>query len=1316
MNYRTLTKSALLALTALAGTQVRAVDTDTMASFSIDTSSEVLTLLPHWNIRPNLSGFHFMAQDMGLTGGAPNQFYSLEGSVLPASNITAFTFYVPTGFGTDHVDISTKLANNGPADTTYSGLTSADPDLGTDYGSVRLYTIHHTLAGDQLTVIKTGAATASFVGDPKPMSGPGGTGTGYFGLTFSADNLGSGANVFYYLRTDPSNQHIQFGSLAPGLASAPADLHDLGINGATALAYTSDSITTRYGVQQMYFLRLDPITGFTILSTLNPVSGKASDMANLGSVYSTLTYVPGDVGYGSGQFYMTGTLETTWQSISFAAIDNQPIGASFAVNPTASSALPVTLTVVPGSIGAASISDPVGGVFTVTPTAPGLITLQATQVGSSAPAYEYNMLRQSFTITGVSTLAIDTQPTSQVAATGGSATFSVSASGTSTVGYQWRKAGVAIDGGVNASALSDTLMLANVQVADQAAYDVQVTNLSGTIVSNAVTLTVTSTSAPIIINSPLNEGGTIGAAFSFTINAAGSPTAYTASPLPAGLSLDTSTGVISGTPTTAGTTQVSLGATNGTDTGNSTVTITIAAANTAPVIVNDPLVAGGTTGTAFSFTIKASGSPTAYSASPLPAGLTVDTVTGIISGTPSSVGTTTVTLGATNLTGSSNAATLTIKIATVGVAPAIVNDSSVTAGGTAGTAFNFTVVAAGSPTSYTASPLPAGLSISVTTGAITGTPTSAGSTVVTIGATNASGTTTSTVTIDIVAAPGDAPIITNAASAGGIVGTPFSFAIIASGSPTSYDAPGLPAGLSINTVSGVISGTPSATATVTVMISATNDFGTAEASLAITVISATVHVPVRGPVGVIDLTNGAGAPPSGTVYAVAGLPKGLVLDPATGLVTGTASKPGTYTVTYRTVTTVNGVKTYGPRMTLVIVIDPLSADLSGGFEAILETLPLPGTPVGKVELLVNAKTGAFTGRLINSKAYPFSGLLSLDSTYNVGTASVIIKRESGLNPYRLDVTVDATQPDTNVFAVTLMQLDATNAVVSTLGQSESGVKLAIYTTATPTPWQGKYTLVLEESANLGGSPSPEGSGYGIITIAPARGFMVVKGKLGDGRVLSASLAPSADGSYRWYVSPYSTGGYFGGWIQFVPVAGIVAPYQVAGSGNSELYWEKSPYANDNSYRAGFGPVALIANAQRWTAPANGTPLSTSLNLGSSLIASSLTSASLPSADLPLLPTSLALSDKNKFVVTAPASNSSNFSVKARTFNGTFTLADGLFIGNLTLQDGRKVSVSGALLQQPVVGSGTTIGGGFFVIPPATAGAETVYGNVQFLAP
>jgi len=87
------------------------------------------------------------------------------------------------------------------------------------------------------------------------------------------------------------------------------------------------------------------------------------------------------------------------------------------------------------------------------------------------------------------------------------------------------------------------------------------------------------------------------------------------------------------------------------------------------------------------------------------------------------------------------------------------------------------------------------------------------------------------------------PVITSGTSVTGTAGSSFGYQITASNSPTSYAATGLPAGLVVNTSSGLISGTPSATGTTSTTISASNGGGTGSAALVITILPAPPATP-----------------------------------------------------------------------------------------------------------------------------------------------------------------------------------------------------------------------------------------------------------------------------------------------------------------------------------------------------------------------------------------------------------------------------------------------------------------------------------------
>ena len=151
-------------------------------------------------------------------------------------------------------------------------------------------------------------------------------------------------------------------------------------------------------------------------------------------------------------------------------------------------------------------------------------------------------------------------------------------------------------------------------------------------------LTVNTPPAPFItsVDAVTHEMAT---AFSYQITAS-SPTAilsYGATGLPTGLTINTSTGLITGTPTSASddaviTVTATISATNSAGTGNQNLVFTL---QQRPVITSSLATLNLTFDTPMSsYTVTATKSPISYGASPLPSGISINSDTGIISGTP----------------------------------------------------------------------------------------------------------------------------------------------------------------------------------------------------------------------------------------------------------------------------------------------------------------------------------------------------------------------------------------------------------------------------------------------------------------------------------------------------------------------------------------------------------------------------------------------------------------------------------------------------------------------------------------------------------
>lgn len=392
---------------------------------------------------------------------------------------------------------------------------------------------------------------------------------------------------------------------------------------------------------------------------------------------------------------------------------------------------------------------------------------------------------------------------------------------------------------------------------------------------------------PPLITSATSANGLAGTAFSHQIQATNSPTHFFGTSIPSGLTLNSATGLISGTPIAIGNFTTEIYAANSGGTATQTLTFVIASA--LPEITSSGN-ATAQVGSSFQYQIIASNLPSSYGASNLPSGVTLNATSGRISGIPTAAGNAAVTISASNSAGTTSQA-LTITILTA--APIITSAS--TSNGTFGTAYSNQITATNNPTQFTATGLPVGLTINSTTGLIRGIPLEDGAFATKISAINAGGAGNQTLTLLI--AP-ILPRITSLGTATAQVGSSFSYSITASNLPRFYGASNLPIGLTLNATSGEISGAPTAAGNATLTISASNGAGTASRTLALTILPPS---PVITSASTSNGTFGTAyrhqinATNSPTQFATTSLPSGLAINAKTGLISGTPLLDGTFT-------------------------------------------------------------------------------------------------------------------------------------------------------------------------------------------------------------------------------------------------------------------------------------------------------------------------------------------------------------------------------------------------------------------------------------
>ena len=413
--------------------------------------------------------------------------------------------------------------------------------------------------------------------------------------------------------TPPVNDFV-FGTSVATPAACPA---------TTATATVPTTVTGTFVTPIVLAATAGVPAGTTVTFAPNPLTPGSSAVATLNNA--------GTLSAGTYTVTVTGTAGTTIHTTTVSFVISAGAAPVITTAPTAQTVCApatATFTVASSTAGVTyqwqSGPSATGPFTNIAGATSASYTTAATTAAMSGTFYQVIVSTQCGTVTTtpvsltVNTAAvITTQPANQSACTGSSATFTVVATGTGTLTYQWQSGPSATGPWTNTGTNSASYNTGAITGTTPAFYHVIVTSATcpGTVTSNSAQLTISTTTA--ITTAPAAQTVCAPAAATFSVTAAGTGNTYQWQSGPSATGPFTNiAGATSASYTTAATTAAMSGTfyqvviTGSCNTVTSTpVSLTV---NTAAAITSQPVATTVCNGTPATFTVGATGTGVTY--------------------------------------------------------------------------------------------------------------------------------------------------------------------------------------------------------------------------------------------------------------------------------------------------------------------------------------------------------------------------------------------------------------------------------------------------------------------------------------------------------------------------------------------------------------------------------------------------------------------------------------------------------------------------------------------------------------------------------